>query len=66
MTLKELAALPLEDQRKWADRHSEELGELVYEGCGEQYNKTGSVYLPTACFYCKGCPIKAIVEGITR
>jgi hypothetical protein len=66
MNFKELSQMTLEDQRKWAEEHPVELGETVYNECGTQHNQTGSVLPPQCCFVCQGCPLKALVVGVTR
>jgi hypothetical protein len=59
-------ALTLDEQEKWVKKHPEEFGEICFTECRKQYEKDGAVLPPSVCFYCKGCPIKTIVVGVSK
>lgn len=39
---------------------------IIETACREQCQEDGSVFPPTYCLACMGCPLGTIVEGIAR
>ena len=39
---------------------------IIEAACREQHNIDGSVFPPSYCLVCDGCPLGALVKGIAR
>ena len=49
MTFAEFNTMEYTIQKQWADSHPIELGDMVFDECGKQYNNTRSVLPPQCC-----------------